>query len=83
MACAERRPDAGRQAQPAVNRLPRHELPGDGGHDPRPADSLKNRNGILVSQGARPITAETVRRSESDDSGLSELPGDPAVPLHD
>ena len=65
MACAERDPDKGRQARFAVDRLPRHEPPGDGGHDPRPGDGLKTRNGILVSQGARPITAETVRRSET------------------
>ena len=66
MARAERGPDAERQARPAVARLPRHEPPGDGGHDPRPGGGLKIRNGIVVSQGARPITAETVRRSESE-----------------
>ena len=83
MACAERDSDEGRQAQPAVNRLPRHEPPGGSEHDPAPAGGLKTRNGFVVSRGARPITAETVRRSETEDSGLSELPGDPAVPLHD
>ena len=66
MARAERGPDAERQARPAVARLPRHEPPGDGGHDPRSAGGLKTRSGILVSRGARPITAETVRWSETE-----------------
>ena len=71
------------------NRLPRQRLTAAGGHDRRSASGLKTRNGIVVSPGARPITAETVRRSETEDSGLSELlgdselPGDPAVSLHD
>ena len=71
--------DEGRQAQPGVNRLSHHELPDASGHDPPPADSLKTRNGFVVSPGAKPITAETVRRSETEDSGLSELPIDQAV----
>ena len=83
MACAERDSDEGRQAEPAVNRLPHHEPPGASGHDPPPAGGLKTRNGFVVSRSARPITAETMRRNETEDSGLSELPGDPAVSLHD
>ncbi len=83
MACADRDSDVRRQARPAVNWPPRHESPGDDGYAPRPVDGLKTRNGIVVSRGARPITTETVRRSETEDSGLSELPGDPPVSLHD
>lgn len=50
MGCAERGPDTGRQTRPAVNSLPRHEPPGDGAHDPRPAGGVKTRSGILVSR---------------------------------
>ena len=51
----------------AVNRLLRRGLPGDGEHDLRSAGILPIRNGFVVSRGARPITAETVRRSEAED----------------
>lgn len=82
MACGERDSDEDRQA-PGVNRLPRHEPPGTGEHDLPPAGGLKTRNGFVVSRGARSTTAETVRRSETEDSGVSGLPRDPAVPFHD
>ena len=42
MACAERGSDTGRQAQPAVNPLPRHEPPGDGGTRRRPEDPQRH-----------------------------------------
>ena len=51
----------------AVNQLLRRGLPGDGEHEARSAGAPKIRNGFVVSRGARPITAETVRRSEAED----------------
>ena len=51
----------------ALNRLLRRGLPGDGEHDIRSVGAPKTRNGFVVSRGARPITAETVRRSETED----------------
>ena len=48
----------------AVNRLLRRGLPD--GHR-RPAARTRRRNGILVSLGRAPITADTVRRMEDED----------------
>ena len=51
----------------AVNRLLRRGLPGDAEHDVLSDGASKTRNGFVVSRGARPITAETVRRNEAED----------------
>ena len=51
----------------AVNRLMRRGLPGAAGRDAPSTGRTKRRNGILVSMGGPPITAETIRRIEEED----------------
>ena len=50
----------------AVNRLLRRGLPGAGDRDTPSIGRTKRRNGILVSMGGPPITAETIRRIEEE-----------------
>ncbi len=50
----------------AVNRLLRGALPGENEHAAR-SDTVRTRNRFRVSRGRRPITAETVHRSEAED----------------
>ncbi|MCY4025242.1 MAG: hypothetical protein OXH75_02875 [Acidobacteria bacterium] len=49
----------------AVNRLLRRGLPG--GQPVPSAARTRRRNGILVSLGGTPVTADTVRRIEDED----------------
>lgn len=51
----------------AVNRLMRRGLPGAAGRNTPSIGRTKRRNGILVSMGGPPITAETIRRIEEED----------------
>ena len=51
----------------AVNRLLRRGLPGAGGRLEGATGRTKKRNGILVSMGGEPITAEAIRRIEDED----------------
>ena len=51
----------------AVNRLVRRGLPTAGGQREAPVGRTRRRNGILVSVGGAPITAETIRRIEEED----------------
>ena len=51
----------------AVNRLLRRALAGGHGHPAPHAARTRTRNGILVSLGGRPITADTVRGIEDAD----------------
>ena len=51
----------------AVNRLLRRSLPGDTGNSSQSVTQRRKRNGFVVSRGRRPITADTVRRIESED----------------
>lgn len=52
----------------AVNRLIRRSFEDAGAHRSAKSRDVK-RNGVLVSRGRVPITADTVRRIESDDDG--------------
>ena len=51
----------------AVNRLLRRALPGESEHAAESDGAVRIRNGFPVSRGGRPITAETVHRSEAED----------------
>jgi len=51
----------------AVNRLLRRGLPGVAHRDTPSIGRTKRRNGILVSMGGPPITAETILRMEEED----------------
>ena len=51
----------------AVNRLLRRGLASAGGQREPSVGRTKRRNGILVSMGGEPITAETIRRIEEED----------------
>jgi hypothetical protein len=51
----------------AVNRLLRKSVTGAMQRSTAPASRKIKRSGFVVSRGAKPITAETVRRAEHED----------------
>jgi hypothetical protein len=51
----------------AVNRLLRRSLPGGAKQGRQPSGRAARRNGFVISRGRQPITADTVRRVESED----------------
>ena len=51
----------------AVNRLLRRSIAGGMERSPGSANRKMKRNGFVVSRGAKPITAETVRQAENED----------------
>ncbi len=51
----------------AVNRLLRRSFHGEAGRGMRSSSRTKKRNRFAVSRGRRPVTAETVGRSEAED----------------
>jgi hypothetical protein len=51
----------------AVNRLLRQSVTGGTKRSAGPASRKIKRSGFVVSRGAKPITAETVRRAEHED----------------
>jgi len=53
----------------AVNRLLRRALSGQPGQGTPAPSALEQRNGFVISLGARPITADTVRQAEEEDDG--------------
>jgi hypothetical protein len=53
----------------AVNRLLRRSLPGSGNQGSRRPAQPAKRNGLVISRGRQPITADTVRQIEAEDDG--------------
>lgn len=51
----------------AVNQLLRRSLSGSAEHGARPKSRIAKRNGLKISRGRHPITADTVRQIEAQD----------------
>ena len=51
----------------AVNRLLHRSLPSGNSGAHRTSNRVRKRNGIAVSRGRRPITADTIRQAEAED----------------